>query len=53
MGSIQPGKRADLVVLNRDILALAEGGIRADEVADTQVEMTIFDGEIVYRRKAK
>ena len=50
IGSIEPGKRADLVVLDRDLLALAADGISGDEIAATQVEMTIFDGEIVYTR---
>jgi predicted amidohydrolase YtcJ len=36
-------------VLDRDLLAVAANGISADEIASTQVEMTIFDGEIVYR----
>jgi len=49
IGSIEPGKRADLIVLDRDLLAVAANGISADEIASTQVEMTIFDGEIVYR----
>ncbi len=43
-GSIEPGKLADLVVLNDDILS-----IEADKIKDAKVEMTIFDGEIIYR----
>ncbi len=49
IGTIEPGKRADLVVLDRDLLTVAANGISADEIAGAQVEMTIFDGEIVYR----
>lgn len=45
MGSITPGKLADLVVLDRDIFS-----IEPMEIADTQVVMTIFDGRIVYER---
>jgi predicted amidohydrolase YtcJ len=45
LGSITPGKLADCVVLDRDIFAL-EG--RAMEIAQAQVVMTVFDGEVVY-----
>lgn len=43
MGSITPGKLADLVVLDRDIFE-----IELMEIAQTQVVMTIFDGQVVY-----
>ncbi len=43
LGSISPGKLADLVVLDRDIFAVSPG-----EIANTQPVLTIFDGEIVY-----
>jgi len=46
LGSITPGKLADLIVLDRDILALGETA--PQEIAQTQVLMTIFDGRIVY-----
>jgi predicted amidohydrolase YtcJ len=42
-GSLRPGKLADLAVLSRDIFAIAPM-----EILDTQVEMTIFDGRIVF-----
>ena len=44
MGTLTPGKRADMFVLDRDIF-------RVDpmEIADARVEMTIFDGRIVYQ----
>lgn len=45
LGSITPGKLADLVVLDRNILTVPE-----DEIPGTQVEMTIVGGEIRYRR---
>jgi predicted amidohydrolase YtcJ len=45
LGSITPGKLADLVVLDRDILA-----IEPLEIADTQVVMTIMAGQVMYRR---
>lgn len=44
MGTLTPGKRADMTVLDRDIF-----GVDPMEIADTRVEMTIFDGRIVYR----
>ena len=43
LGSIAPGKLADLVVLDRDILA-----VDATEIAQARVVMTVFDGRIVY-----
>jgi predicted amidohydrolase YtcJ len=47
LGSITPGKYADLVVLDRDIYT-----IHPMEILDAQVDMTIFNGEIVYDRDA-
>ncbi|MCB9137878.1 MAG: amidohydrolase [Caldilineaceae bacterium] len=47
IGSITPGKRADLIMLDRDLFALAEAGVSGDEIATTQVVLTIFDGEEV------
>lgn len=44
-GSIAPGKLADLVVLSDDIFAIAPEAIER-----TRVEMTIFDGKVVYQR---
>ena len=43
LGSLSPGKLADLVVLDRDIFA-----VPPSEICDTQAVMTVFDGEIVY-----
>jgi predicted amidohydrolase YtcJ len=44
MGTLIPGKRADMIVLDRDIFQ-----VDPMEIADARVEMTIFDGRIVYR----
>jgi len=44
-GSIEPGKRADLVVLEDDPFICAEDAIGAIPVA-----LTLVDGEVVYRR---
>jgi len=45
-GSIEVGKLADMVVLSDDILT-----IDPVKIKDVTVEMTIFDGEIIYQRK--
>ncbi len=47
-GSISPGKRADIVVLDHDLFAIVDAGVTGREIANTQVAMTIFDGRIVY-----
>jgi len=44
-GALEPGKLADIVVLDRDILT-----IDPEEVIDTKVLMTIVGGEVVYER---
>ncbi len=45
LGSISPGKLADLVVLDRDIFEIEPRAIH-----QAQVTMTIFDGRVVYER---
>jgi predicted amidohydrolase YtcJ len=45
-GSIEPGKLADLVVLSDDIFSIAP-----TEIQNTKVEMTIFDGRVIYERE--
>lgn len=42
-GSIEVGKRADLVVLDRNLFE-----IPASEISDAKVTMTIFEGQTVY-----
>jgi predicted amidohydrolase YtcJ len=46
-GSLTPGKLADLIVLDRDIFA-----IPPEDIPDTQVCLTVFDGRIVYYSEA-
>jgi hypothetical protein len=48
IGSLTPGKYADLIVLDRDIFALAQEESRVDEIADTQILYTLFNGALVY-----
>ncbi len=45
-GSIAEGKFADMAVFETDIFS-----IPAEEIADVRVDMTLFDGEVVYERK--
>jgi predicted amidohydrolase YtcJ len=47
-GSLEVGKSADFVLLDRDILALPEAG-KADDIAGTRVLETWFRGKRVYR----
>lgn len=44
-GSLTAGKWADVIVLDRDIFEVAPA-----EIADTEVELTIFDGQVVNRK---
>ncbi|MGY4650142.1 amidohydrolase [Mycobacterium sp. URHB0021] len=44
-GSIEAGKRANFVVLDRDIVTCA-----TDDIKDAQVDMTFVDGQRVYQR---
>jgi predicted amidohydrolase YtcJ len=49
-GSLEPGKSADFIVLDRDILSLAKAG-KALEISQTRVLKTWFKGAIVYARE--
>lgn len=44
-GSLTPGKLADIIILSNDILTCPP-----EEILTTQVDMTIFDGKIIYTR---
>ena len=48
-GSLEPGKKADFVVLDRDIIELANTG-RASRIGETRVVQTWFDGKVVYQQ---
>jgi len=45
LGSLESGKLADLIVLDRDILT-----VQHDEIKDIEVLTTIVDGKIVYQK---
>lgn len=45
-GSIEPGKFADMIVLDRDLLT-----VPAAEILDTRILTTIIGGKIVYQRQ--
>jgi predicted amidohydrolase YtcJ len=46
IGSLEVGKSADMILLDRDILTIS-----AEEMKDTQVLWTIFEGKKVYSVK--
>jgi predicted amidohydrolase YtcJ len=46
IGSLAPGRRADLVLVDRDVLTVS-----SEELKDTRVLWTMFEGRIVYRAK--
>lgn len=46
IGTIAPGYRADMVILDRDLFA-----IRPEEIERARVDATVFDGRIVYQRE--
>ena len=45
IGSLDEGKRADLIVVDRDVLACSSA-----ELASTQVKLPLVDGRIVYQQ---
>lgn len=45
-GSVEAGKLADLVVLSGDLFSIAP-----EKIMDTKVDLTLFDGKIIYERK--
>jgi len=47
IGSLEKGKLADVVVLDRDFLT-----IPADDISELRPQMTVFDGKIVFLHPA-
>lgn len=48
LGTLAPGRCADLAVLSRDVLHLDP-----TEIADARVDLTVVDGRVVFRRNAR
>lgn len=48
MGSLEKGKLADIIVIDKNLFE-----INVDEIISAQVILTIMDGEIVYERKGE
>jgi len=48
-GSIEVGKKADLVVVDRNIVELYDKG-QISDIAETAVDLTLFEGEVVYAK---
>lgn len=44
-GSIEVGKSADLLVINSNLFK-----VNTESISDTEIEMTLFSGEIVYQK---
>ena len=49
LGSIEVGKIADLIVLDRNLVELANSGKQSD-IAESRVDLTLFDGRAIYER---
>lgn len=47
LGSIEPGKLADLIVLDRNLFEIPEA-----EIAKAQVQLTLLEGDEVYNRQS-
>ena len=45
LGSIEPGKLADIIIIDKDILTIPE-----EEILNIQVLKTIVDGKIIYSK---
>lgn len=43
LGKIEKGKRADVIVLDRNLLTS-----EAEELLETKVKLTVMDGRVVY-----
>jgi hypothetical protein len=46
MGTLEPGKLANIIVLDHNLFAIAP-----DDISDTTVLMTVFEGEVVYEKQ--
>lgn len=49
LGSIEVGKIADLIIINQNIVELAEQN-NASKIGETLVDLTLFNGRVIYAR---
>ncbi len=49
VGSIEVGKLADLIAIDRNLVELAAGD-DIEAIADTEVLMTVFEGRVIHDR---
>lgn len=47
LGTIEAGKLADIIVIDRDLFS-----VPYEEILEAKVDLSIMDGKIVYERKA-
>jgi predicted amidohydrolase YtcJ len=50
LGSIEVGKKADLIAIDHNLIELAKQK-RSNEIGKTRVALTIFDGKVIYDSK--
>ncbi|MGI6763910.1 MAG: amidohydrolase family protein [Anaerovoracaceae bacterium] len=48
LGTLEAGKLADIVIVDRNLFAVSP-----EEIRNAKVEMTIMDGEIIYEEGKK
>ncbi|MFB3168557.1 amidohydrolase [Neobacillus sp. 179-C4.2 HS] len=46
LGTLEVGKKADIVILNKNLFSIS-----AEEILETEVKMTIMDGRVVYENQ--
>jgi predicted amidohydrolase YtcJ len=49
IGSLTVGKRADMIILDRDLFSIRDSGTTSPEIADARILATFFDGHAVYQ----
>ena len=49
LGSIEVGKIADLIIINQNVVDLAEQN-NASKIGETLVDLTLFNGRVIYER---
>ena len=49
-GSLEAGKKADLILIDRNLIPSA-AAFDSDTIANTQVKLTVFNGQVVYEQQ--